>query len=63
MKNKIGNNPTQEDILKYVNDTANKDIQEVKDYQTTKAAYDKATGVLTEAQAKKRRPRQRTKRR
>lgn len=53
LKNKIGNNPTQEDILKYVNDTANKDIQEVKDYQTTKAAYDKATGVLTEAQAKK----------
>ena len=52
LKNKIGNNPTQEDILKYVNDTANKDIQEVKDYQTTKAAYDKATGVLTEAQAK-----------
>ena len=53
LKNKIGNNPTQEDILKYVNDTANKDIQEVKDYQTTKAAYDKATDVLTEAQAKK----------
>lgn len=52
LKNKIGNNPTQEDILKYVNDTANKDIQEVKDYQTTKAAYDKAAGVLTEAQAK-----------
>lgn len=51
LKNKIGNNPTQEDILKYVNDTANKDIQEVKDYQTTKAAYDKAAGVLTNAQA------------
>lgn len=53
LKNKIGKNPTQEDILKYVNDTANKDIQEVKDYQTTKAAYDQAAGVLTEAQAKK----------
>lgn len=51
LKNKIGNNPTQEDILKYVNDTANKDIQEVKDYQTTKADYDKAAGVLTNAQA------------
>lgn len=51
LKNKIGKNPTQEDILKYVNDTANKDIQEVKDYQTTKAAYDQAAGVLTNAQA------------
>lgn len=51
LKNKIGNNSTQEDILKYVNDTANKDIQEVKDYQTTKADYDKAAGVLTKAQA------------
>lgn len=51
LKNRIGNNPTQEDILKYVNDTANKDIQEVKDYQTTKADCDKAAGVLTKAQA------------
>ena len=51
LKEKIGNNPTQEDILKYVNDTANKDIQEVKDYQTTKADCDKAAGVLTKAQA------------
>lgn len=51
LKNKIGKNPTQEDILKYVNNTANKDIQEVKDYQTTKEAYDKAAGVLTEAKA------------
>lgn len=51
LKEKIGNNPTQEDILKYVNDTANKDIQEVKDYQTTKADCDKAAGVLTNAQA------------
>lgn len=52
LKNRIGNNPTQEDILKYVNDTANKDIQEVKDYQTTKADCDKAAGVLTNAQTK-----------
>ncbi len=50
LKAKIGNNPTQEEIYAYVNDTANKDIQEVKDYQTTKAAYDKAAGVLTKAQ-------------
>ena len=51
LKDKIGNNPTPEEIYAYVNDTANKDIQEVKDYQTTKAAYDKAAGVLTNAQA------------
>lgn len=50
LKAKIGNNPTQEEIDAYVNDTANKDIQEVKDYQTTKAAYDTAAGVLTKAQ-------------
>ena len=52
LKDKIGNNPTQEEIHAYVNNTANKDIQEVKDYQATKAAYDKAAGVLTNAQAK-----------
>ena len=51
LKTKIGNNPTQEEINAYVNDTAHKDIQEVKDYQTAKAAYDKAAGVLTKAQA------------
>lgn len=51
LKDKIGNNPTQEAIDAYVNDTANKDIQEVKTYQTTKAAYDKAAGELTKAQA------------
>lgn len=50
LKAKIGNNPTQEEIYAYVNDTANKDIQEVKDYQTTKAAYDTAAGALTKAQ-------------
>ena len=51
LKAKIGNNPTQQEIDVYVNNTANKDIQEVKDYQTTKEAYDKAAGVLTEAKA------------
>lgn len=51
LKAKIGNNPTQQEIDVYVNNTANKDIQEVKDYQTTKEAYDKAAGVLTNAQA------------
>lgn len=50
LKAKIGNNPTPEEIYAYVNDTANKDIQEVKDYQTTKAAYDTAAGALTKAQ-------------
>lgn len=51
LKEKIGNNPTQEEIHAYVNNTANKDVQEVKNYQTTKAAYDTAAGVLTNAQA------------
>lgn len=51
LKAKIGNNPTPEEIYAYVNNTANKDIQEVKNYQTTKAAYDTAAGVLTKAQA------------
>lgn len=51
LKAKIGNNLTPEEIYAYVNDTANKDIQEVKEYQTTKADYDKAAGVLTKAQA------------
>lgn len=52
LKAKIGNNPTPEEIYAYVNNTANKDIQEVKDYQTTKADYDKAADALTNAQAK-----------
>lgn len=50
LKDKIGNNPTQEEIHAYVNNTANKDIQEVKDYKGAKAAYDTAAGVLTKAQ-------------
>lgn len=52
LKGKIGNNPTQEEIQAYVNNTANKDIQEVKDYQKAKTDYDKAAGVLTNAQTK-----------
>ena len=51
LKAKIGNNPTQQEIDAYVNNTANKDIPEVKDYQTTKADYDQAAGVLRKAQA------------
>ena len=50
LKNKIGNNPTQEEIQAYVNNTANKDVQEVKDYQTAKTTYDKAADVLTQKQ-------------
>lgn len=50
LKNKIGNNPTPEQIQAYVNDAANKDFQEVKDYQSTKKAYDMAAGVLTQKQ-------------
>ena len=52
LKAKIGSNPTPEEIQAYVNDTANKDIQEVKNYQTAKAAYDTAVDVLTKAQTK-----------
>lgn len=52
LKGRIGGNPTQEEINAYINDTANKDVQEVKDYQTTKKAYDTAAGVLTNAQTK-----------
>lgn len=50
LKNKIGKNPTPEQIQAYVNDAANKDFQEVKDYQSTKKAYDMAAGVLTQKQ-------------
>lgn len=52
LKDKIGNNPTQEEIHAYVNNTANKDIQEVKDYKGAKDAYDEAAGALTNTQAK-----------
>lgn len=52
LKAKIGNNLTQEEIDVYVNNTANKDIQEVKDYKGAKDAYDEAAGALTNAQAK-----------
>lgn len=52
LKEKIGNDLTQEEIDVYVNNTANKDIQEVKDYKGAKDAYDEAAGTLTNAQAK-----------
>lgn len=52
LKEKIGNDLTQEEIHAYVNNTANKDIQEVKDYKGAKDAYDEAAGALTNAQAK-----------
>lgn len=52
LKEKIGGNPTQEEIQAYVNNTANKDVQEVKDYQKAKTEYDKAASVLTNAQTK-----------
>lgn len=52
LKEKIGGNPTQEEIQAYVNNTANKDVQEVKDYQKAKTDYDKAASVLTNAQTK-----------
>lgn len=52
LTNRIGKNPTQEEIQAYVNNTANKDVQEVKDYQKAKTDYDKAASVLTNAQTK-----------
>ena len=52
LKEKIGKNPTQEEIQAYVNNTANKDVQEVKDYQKAKTDYDKAASVLTNATTK-----------
>lgn len=48
LKEKIGSNPTQEQMDAYIK--ANGNATEVKDYQSTKAAYDKADGVLTKAQ-------------
>lgn len=49
LKEKIGSNPTQEQMDAYIK--ANGNATEVKEYQTTKADYDKAAGVLTKAQA------------
>lgn len=49
LKEKIGSNPTQEQMDAYIK--ANGNATEVKDYQTTKADCDKAAGVLTKAQA------------
>ena len=50
LKNKIGSNPTQEEMNTYIEAHGNE--TEVKDYQTTKKAYDTAVGVLTNAQTK-----------
>lgn len=50
LKNKIGSNPTPEQMNAYIE--ANGNATEVKDYQTTKKAYDTAVGVLTNAQTK-----------
>lgn len=50
LKNKIGSNPTPEQMNAYIE--ANGNETEVKDYQTTKKAYDTAVGVLTNAQTK-----------
>ena len=49
LKEKIGSNPTQEQMDAYIK--ANGNATEVKDYQTTKADYDQAAGVLRKAQA------------
>lgn len=49
LKEKIGSNPTQEQMDAYIK--ANGNATEVKDYQSTKTDYDKAAGVLTKAQA------------
>lgn len=50
LKNVIGSNPTQEQMDAYIEAHGNE--TEVKDYQTTKKAYDTAVGVLTNAQTK-----------
>lgn len=48
LKEKIGSNPTQEQMDAYIK--ANGNATEVKDYQSTKKAYDTAAGVLTQKQ-------------
>ena len=50
LKNKIGNNPTPEQMNTYIEAHGNE--TEVKDYQKAKTDYDKAAGVLTNAQTK-----------
>ena len=50
LKNKMGNNPTPEQMNTYIE--ANGNETEVKDYQKAKTDYDKAASVLTNAQTK-----------
>ena len=48
LKEKIGNNPTQDNIDAYIKDHG--DVQEVKDYQAAKALRDEKATALTNAQ-------------
>lgn len=48
LKEKIGNNPTQDDIDAYIKDHG--DVQVVKDYQAAKALRDDTVAALTKAQ-------------
>ena len=48
LKEKIGKNPTQDDIDAYIKDHG--DVQEVKDYQAAKALRDEKATALTNAQ-------------
>ena len=49
LKEKIRNNPTQDDIDAYIKDNGN--VQEVKDYQAAKVLRDDTAAALTKAQA------------
>ena len=49
LKERIGNNPTQDNIDAYIKDHG--DVQEVKDYQAAKALRDDTAAALTKAQA------------
>lgn len=48
LKEKIGKNPTQDDIDAYIKDNGN--VQEVKDYNAAKALRDDTVAALTKAQ-------------
>lgn len=50
LKEKIGNNPTQDDIDTYVNDKAHANVTEVKDYNAAKALRDEKATALQTAQ-------------
>lgn len=53
LKEKIGNNPTQDDIDTYVNNKANANETEVKDYNAAKALRDEKATALQTAQGAK----------